>query len=101
MPESIFPLVDATEITRLVGRNAFERGQAYFRQGAVVDVSWNPDTRVVSALVQGSAPDPYACSVTLGTTVAGSVRSSACATAPSASTASTWPPHSSTPTRAP
>jgi superfamily II DNA or RNA helicase len=68
MPESIFPLVDATEITRLVGRNAFERGQAYFRQGAVLDVSWNADTRVISALVQGSAPDPYACSVTLGTT---------------------------------
>src|SRR4051794_15594 len=68
MPESIFPLVDATEITRLVGRNAFERGQAYFRQGAVVDVSWNADTRVVSAFVQGSAPEPYACSVTLGTT---------------------------------
>jgi superfamily II DNA or RNA helicase len=68
MPESIFPLVDATEITRLVGRNAFERGQAYFRQGAVVDVSWNAATRVISALVQGSAPEPYACSVTLGTT---------------------------------
>ncbi|KQP57443.1 DEAD/DEAH box helicase [Agreia sp. Leaf283] len=68
MPESIFPLVDATEITRLVGRNAFERGQAYFRQGAVVDVSWNADTRVISAFVQGSAPEPYACSVTLGTT---------------------------------
>jgi superfamily II DNA or RNA helicase len=68
MPESIFPLVDATEITRLVGRNAFERGQAYFRQGAVVDVSWNAATRVISAFVQGSGPEPYACSVTLGTT---------------------------------
>ena len=68
MPESIFPLVDATEISRLVGRSAFERGQAYFRQGAVVDVAWNPATRVVSAFVQGGAPEPYACSITLGTT---------------------------------
>ncbi|WP_202564213.1 DEAD/DEAH box helicase [Agreia sp. COWG] len=68
MPETTFPLVDASEIARLVGKTAFERGQAYFRQGAVLDVLWNAEARALSGQVQGSGLVPYTCSVTLGTT---------------------------------
>jgi superfamily II DNA or RNA helicase len=61
MPDAA-PMVDITDIQRLVGPAAFQRGLAYSRGGFVSSVSWNPETRVVGATVSGSAPQPYRCS---------------------------------------
>jgi len=61
MPDAA-PMVDIADIQRLVGPASFQRGFAYARAGFVANLSWNPETRIVSGAVSGSAIQPYRCS---------------------------------------
>ncbi|MEA9984448.1 MULTISPECIES: DEAD/DEAH box helicase [Subtercola] len=65
MSSSAFPLVDAADIARLVGRPSFDRARPYARGSAVANLVWNAETRTLTAAVQGSEGAPYRCSVTL------------------------------------
>ncbi|RFA16512.1 hypothetical protein B7R22_03270 [Subtercola boreus] len=85
MPSSAFPLVDAADIVRLVGRGAYDRGRAYARGESVLGLRWKPDARAdaepgedgrapeavdeaptgsggaLAAEVVGTGPLPYLC----------------------------------------
>lgn len=65
MAPDVFPLVDAGDIIRLVGQTAFQRAREYGSGGAVLEVRWDAEANVLTGLVQGSAPGPYACSIVL------------------------------------
>ena len=65
MPHESFPLIDVSDIIRLVGQAAFQRGRDYARLGAVLKTEWDGPTRRVLGTVQGSGTVPYRCSVTL------------------------------------
>jgi superfamily II DNA or RNA helicase len=67
MPDAA-PMVDITDIQRLVGPASFQRGLAYARAGFVSGLSWNPEARVVSGTVSGSAAQPYRCSALVSAT---------------------------------
>ncbi|RKR74416.1 DEAD/DEAH box helicase [Frondihabitans australicus] len=58
MPEAI-PLVDATDIIRLVGAATFERAREYVRENRVVDTSYDADKRLAIGHVLGSDVQPY------------------------------------------
>ena len=60
MPDAA-PMVDITDIQRLVGPTSFQRGLAYSRGGAVTSLGWDPETRQLSGTVVGSGPFPYSC----------------------------------------
>lgn len=59
------PFVDAAHIRRLVDGATYERGVAYFADGAVLHVAWDAETSVVEATVLGSGLAPYRCRVRL------------------------------------
>jgi superfamily II DNA or RNA helicase len=59
------PLVDATDILRLVGQASFERGKEYVREHRVLDTSWLPDRRLISGRVLGTEALPYEASARL------------------------------------
>ncbi|AMM20607.1 hypothetical protein AX769_11240 [Frondihabitans sp. PAMC 28766] len=58
MPEAV-PLVDATDILRLVGPAAFERAKEYVRRLRVVDTEWDADRHMMLGHVLGSDTVPY------------------------------------------
>jgi SNF2 family DNA or RNA helicase len=68
MSSDAFPFVDMGDIIHLVGKAAFDRAQAYARNGAVRALEWDADARVLRATVQGSEPLPYHCEIELHTT---------------------------------
>ncbi|MCU1408851.1 MAG: hypothetical protein JWM23_931 [Microbacteriaceae bacterium] len=68
MPSDAFPLVDMGDIIRLVGKAAFDRAQAYARNGAVTSLEWDADARVLRGTVQGSLARPYHCEIELHST---------------------------------
>jgi superfamily II DNA or RNA helicase len=57
------PLVDVSEIVRLVGRPSFARGQVYAKDGAVESVEWDAEAGRLTGVVRGTTPDPYVCSI--------------------------------------
>jgi superfamily II DNA or RNA helicase len=63
MPSEAAPLVDVTDIIRLVGPDSFQRGQAYARLDAVVETHWDAEAGILTGLVRGTRPQPYRCSV--------------------------------------
>ncbi len=63
MAPATAPMVDVADIQRLVGPASFQRGLAGARAGAVTAVLWDPETRMLSGTVRGSAPVAYRCSV--------------------------------------
>jgi superfamily II DNA or RNA helicase len=52
-------MVDVTDIIRMVGGAAFQRGQGYANGGAVDSLRWDDDAATLSARVSGSGPAPY------------------------------------------
>ena len=65
MPETA-PLVDVTDVIRVVGGSAFQRGQTYARGGAVEALEWDPQGEVLRAQVRGTAAVPYRTMLQLG-----------------------------------
>ncbi|ROQ40671.1 SWIM zinc finger protein [Frondihabitans sp. PhB188] len=59
------PLVDATDVIRLVGRPAFERAKSSVRSQLVLSTAWNPVEHRLSGSVKGSEDEPYEAAVTL------------------------------------
>src|SRR6478752_1504550 len=59
------PFVDAEHIRRRAERGAFERGMAYFRDGAVRHVAWDPVSSVLESEVDGSGRTAYRCRIRL------------------------------------
>ena len=59
------PLVDVTDIIRLVGKPSFGRGQEYAKGGAVAQFEWDADTHLLTAVVHGGENRPYRCRVEL------------------------------------
>ncbi|TXN31959.1 DEAD/DEAH box helicase [Lacisediminihabitans profunda] len=74
MPSEAAPLVDVSDIIRLVGPDAFQRGQGYARLGSVVETHWDADAEILTGTVRGTRPHPYQCSVLLASTPGGRVR---------------------------
>ncbi|HEY8912935.1 DEAD/DEAH box helicase [Lacisediminihabitans sp.] len=74
MPSEAAPLVDVSDIIRLVGTNAFQRGQGYARLGAVVETHWDAEAGILTGTVRGTRPHPYQCSVLLAPTPGGRLR---------------------------
>jgi superfamily II DNA or RNA helicase len=60
------PMVDATEIIRLVGSTFYQRGRDYARAGAVISTHWEPGPRVLTGSVQGTTSLPYRCTIVIG-----------------------------------
>ncbi|BDZ50280.1 hypothetical protein GCM10025867_25210 [Frondihabitans sucicola] len=67
MPPAV-PLVDATDVIRLVGPGAFDRAKALVRERRVTGVRFDADALVLEGMVQGSEPEPYEASVLLART---------------------------------
>ena len=65
MSPEVAPLVDVVEISRLVGRTSFQRGQGYSRGGAVDEIDWDPESRRLSGRVRGSSAELYRARVSL------------------------------------
>jgi hypothetical protein len=65
MSPAAAPLVDVTDIIRLVGNAAFNRATAYARTGAVTAIDWDDESRSLTAEVHGTSPRPYRCRVSL------------------------------------
>ena len=65
MPSSP-PLIDVTDIIRVVGGAAFQRGQTYAKGGAVVELEWEPQGEVLRAKVRGHSSVPYRTMLQLG-----------------------------------
>ncbi|GAB2969878.1 DEAD/DEAH box helicase [Frigoribacterium salinisoli] len=61
----MLPLVDAVDIIRLVGPRPFGAGRDLARDGRVGELSLDETGDVLTARVQGSAPDPYVTRVEL------------------------------------
>jgi hypothetical protein len=59
------PFVDAVHIRRLADGASFERGAAYFAEGAVLHVRWDPDSSVIESTVAGSESRTYRCRIRL------------------------------------
>ena len=68
MSPEVAPLVDVVDISRLVGRTSFQRGQSYSRGGAVDEISWDPESRRLSGRVRGSTAQQYRVRVSLAET---------------------------------
>ncbi|WP_146362884.1 DEAD/DEAH box helicase [Arthrobacter yangruifuii] len=60
------PLVDVTDVIRVVGGSAFQRGQTYAKGGAVEALEWDAAAEVLRAQVRGSAAVPYRTLLQLG-----------------------------------
>ncbi|MCC9198476.1 SNF2-related protein [Arthrobacter sp. zg-Y820] len=65
MPSSP-PLIDVTDIIRVVGGAAFQRGQTYAKGGAVDTLEWDPQAEVLRAKVRGHSSVPYRIMLQLG-----------------------------------
>jgi len=65
MSPEVAPLVDVVDISRLVGRTSFQRGQGYSRGGAVDEIDWDPESRRLSGRVRGSSAELYRARVSL------------------------------------
>ncbi|WP_394770728.1 SNF2-related protein [Lacisediminihabitans sp.] len=74
MPSEAAPLVDVSDIIRLVGPDAFQRGQGYARLGAVLETHWDAEANILTGTVRGTRPQPYQCSVLLASTPGGRLR---------------------------
>ncbi|MEG9247037.1 DEAD/DEAH box helicase [Arthrobacter sp. Soc17.1.1.1] len=66
MPNSSHPMVDVTDIIRIVGGAAFQRGQTYAKDGAVSSLAWDADAKLLTGHVRGSAPSEYRTKLRLG-----------------------------------
>ncbi|MCU1633535.1 MAG: hypothetical protein JWM61_2187 [Micrococcaceae bacterium] len=66
MPISSHPMVDVTDIIRIVGGAAFQRGQTYAKDGAVSSLAWDSDSKLLTGKVRGSAPNDYRTKLRLG-----------------------------------
>ncbi len=66
MPISPHPLVDVTDIIRIVGGAAFQRGQTYAKDGAVSSVSWDAGSKLLTGKVRGTAANDYRTKLRLG-----------------------------------
>ncbi|TYC97901.1 hypothetical protein FQ377_11840 [Arthrobacter echini] len=66
MPNSPHPLVDVTDIIRIVGGAAFQRGQTYAKDGAVSSVSWDAGSKLLTGRVRGTAANDYRTKLRLG-----------------------------------
>ena len=64
MPATM-PLVDVTDIIRVVGGTAFQRGQSYAKGGAVESLDWDAPGNVLRARVRGHANTPYSTMLVL------------------------------------
>ncbi|WP_336697113.1 DEAD/DEAH box helicase [Curtobacterium sp. USHLN213] len=53
------PMIDAVDVIRFVGPQAFGRARDLVRAGLVDDVVWHDDDGTVTGTVSGSADDPY------------------------------------------
>ncbi|MBG6108207.1 DEAD/DEAH box helicase [Frigoribacterium sp. CG_9.8] len=67
MPDAA-PMVDITDLQRLVGPASFQRGLTYARAGFVTLVRWDSESRIVSGCVSGTGPLPYRCSALISAT---------------------------------
>ncbi|MGW6173808.1 DEAD/DEAH box helicase [Arthrobacter sp. NPDC055138] len=74
MAAHTFPLVDVSEIIRLVGGAAFARGKIYSSDGSVAELDWDPSVRLLTAKVIGTAALPYRCRIYLETGTSGQWR---------------------------
>uniref|UniRef100_UPI001F0C9791 SWIM zinc finger family protein n=1 Tax=Microbacterium sp. CPCC 204701 TaxID=2493084 RepID=UPI001F0C9791 len=59
------PFVDVAHIRRLADDGAYTRGAAYFADGAVLQVTWDPASSVIESLVAGSGERNYRCRIRL------------------------------------
>ena len=59
------PFVDAGHIRRLVEAGAYERGVAYFADGAVHQLAWDPVACVLESVVSGGSGKTYRCRIRL------------------------------------
>ncbi|MHA7292555.1 DEAD/DEAH box helicase [Arthrobacter sp. HLT1-21] len=59
MPPTSSPMIDVTDIIRMVGGASFQRGQTYAKQGAVSQLAWDPSGNTLDARVQGNSPAAY------------------------------------------
>ncbi|MFK4837524.1 SNF2-related protein [Microbacterium sp. ZW T2_14] len=59
------PFIDPGHIRRHTDSGSYERGAAYFADGAVQQLQWDPVTSVIEAVVRGSAGRTYRCRVRL------------------------------------
>lgn len=59
------PFIDPGHIRRHTDSGSYERGAAYFADGAVQQLQWDPVTSVIEAVVAGSAGRTYRCRVRL------------------------------------
>ncbi|WP_240642300.1 DEAD/DEAH box helicase [Microbacterium sulfonylureivorans] len=59
------PFVDAEHIRRRSDEGGYRRGEAYFRDGAVRTVTWDPRTESIDATVDGSGGATYRCRIHL------------------------------------
>ncbi|AUZ86731.1 hypothetical protein CVO76_03050 [Arthrobacter agilis] len=66
MPTSTHPMVDVTDIIRVVGGAAFQRGQTYAKDGAVSSLAWDAESKLLTGKVRGSAPSDYRTKLRLG-----------------------------------
>jgi superfamily II DNA or RNA helicase len=66
MPSSSHPLIDVTDIIRIVGGASFQRGQVYAKDGAVSSLAWDASAKILTGRVRGSAPTEYRTKLRLG-----------------------------------
>ncbi|GAB3127113.1 DEAD/DEAH box helicase [Glaciibacter psychrotolerans] len=77
------PRLGTHEIARLVGSQAFSRGERYARNGNVLETTWFGDGTQLFATVAGSGTTPYSVTVTFSMTASGAVaRASGVCTCP-------------------
>ncbi|WP_152427208.1 DEAD/DEAH box helicase [Curtobacterium flaccumfaciens] len=53
------PMIDAVDVIRFVGPQTFGRARDVVRAGLVDDATWHDDDGTVTAVVSGTADDPY------------------------------------------
>ncbi|WP_404432847.1 DEAD/DEAH box helicase [Microbacterium lacus] len=76
------PFVDDAHLRRLGVGGAYERGSAYFRDGAVRNVKWDSHEHFLRATVDGGGPQPYHCMIRLDVSSADRPVMSAACTCP-------------------
>jgi superfamily II DNA or RNA helicase len=59
------PMIDAVDVIRAVGPQAFGRGRDIVRAGGVVDAVWDAEAQEITGRVEGTAADPYECRITM------------------------------------
>ncbi|GAA5208840.1 DEAD/DEAH box helicase [Microbacterium kyungheense] len=64
-PNAAPPFIDPAHIRRFTDGGTYERGVAYFADGAVQQLTWDPFTSVLEASVAGSGRDAYRCRIRL------------------------------------